>query len=130
VLTWKFDRVGRSLPHLLGLLEQFKRLGVDFISATEGIDTSTAGGELVFQIFGAMAQFERALIRERVMCGLAQAVKEGRVLGRPPIKRLTVEEIARVRADRAAGASLRSLARKYNTTIFTAQKALGAQAAA
>jgi DNA invertase Pin-like site-specific DNA recombinase len=104
VLTWRFDRFGRSLRHLISALEEFKRLKIHFISATEGVDTSTPGGELAFQIFGAMAQFERGVIRERVMCGLAQAVKEGRVLGRPPLKRLTAEEIDRVRADRTTGA--------------------------
>jgi DNA invertase Pin-like site-specific DNA recombinase len=131
VLTWKFDRISRSLRDLLSTLEEFKRLKIDFISATEGIDNSTPGGELAFQIFGAMAQFERTLIRERVMSGLAQAVKEGKKLGRPPIKTLTAEDIERIRADRiSAGLSLRKLAKKFETSIWSVQQAISERNAA
>jgi DNA invertase Pin-like site-specific DNA recombinase len=131
VLTWKFDRFGRSLRHLVTALEEFKRLKIDFISATEGIDTSTPGGELAFQIFGAMAQFERALIRERVKAGLAQAVREGRRLGRRPIRILSDEDIRKIREDRkTAKLSLRKLAQKHRTTIWSVQKAVSTLEAA
>lgn len=73
MLVWKFDRVARSLRQLVSALELFRKFGIDFVSATDAIDTSLPSGELVFQIFGAIAQFERALIGERVMAGLAQA---------------------------------------------------------
>ena len=70
VLVWKFDRFARSLRHLVTALEEFKRLRVDFISATEGVDTTVPSGELVFQIFGAIAQFEAGLISQRVKADL------------------------------------------------------------
>lgn len=124
VLVWKFDRFARSLRQLVSALEEFKRLDIDFVSCTEAIDTSIPSGELVFQIFGAIAQFERALIRERVQSGLAQARRKGKVLGRPPIKRLTAEELEGVRQDRASGKfSLRRLARKYGTSLWAVYQA-------
>jgi DNA invertase Pin-like site-specific DNA recombinase len=123
VLTWKFDRFGRSLRHLVTALAEFKQLKIDFISATEGVDTSTPGGELAFQIFGAMAQFERSLIGERVKAGLAQARRDGKKLGRRPNRMLDAEEIARIRLDRETkGLSLRELARKHRTSIWSVQK--------
>ena len=84
VLVWKLDRLGRSLQHLISMVEEWKRLGVDFICMTEPIDTTSAGGELVFHIFGAIAQFERQLIRERINLGLDRARRQGKRLGRPP----------------------------------------------
>ncbi len=70
VVVWKFDRFARSLKMLIAGLELFKSLKIDFVSVTESVDTSLPSGELVFQIFGAVAQFERALISERVKAGL------------------------------------------------------------
>jgi DNA invertase Pin-like site-specific DNA recombinase len=86
VLVWKFDRFARSLRQLVSALELFRKFGIDFVSATEAIDTSLPSGELVFQIFGAIAQFERALIGERVKAGLGQARRSGERIGRPPIR--------------------------------------------
>jgi len=83
VMVWKLDRLGRSLKHLLQLVEEFKKKKVKFISLTEGFDTTTSHGELFFSIAGAFAQFERALIQERVNAGLARAKAEGKKLGRP-----------------------------------------------
>ena len=73
VLVWKFDRFARSIKHLVDSLEEFRALGIDFISYTEGIDTTTPSGELLFHIMGAVAQFERDLIAERVRAGIAHA---------------------------------------------------------
>ena len=84
VIVWRLDRLGRSLKHLLQLIEEFKNRSVKFISITEGFDTSTAQGELFFSIAGAFAQFERKLIQERVNAGLDRARSEGKQLGRPP----------------------------------------------
>ncbi len=89
VLVWKFDRFARSLRQLASALELFRKFGIDFVSATEAIDTSLPSGELVFQIFGAIAQFERALIGERVRAGLGEARRNGKRIGRPPIRALT-----------------------------------------
>ena len=83
VLVWKLDRLGRSLQHLLLLMQEFKKRKIEFISMTEGFDTSTAQGQLFFSIVGAFAQFERSLIQERINAGLDRAKKEGKQLGRP-----------------------------------------------
>jgi len=83
VIVWRLDRLGRSLKHLLQLLEEFRNKGVSFISLTEGFDTSTPQGELFFHIAGAFAQFERKLIQERINAGLTEAKRQGKVLGRP-----------------------------------------------
>jgi DNA invertase Pin-like site-specific DNA recombinase len=89
VVVWKFDRFARSLKQLMAGLEMCRALGIDFVSVTEAIDTSLPAGELVFQMIGAVAQFERSLIAERVKSGLANACAEGKVLGRPPLRKLT-----------------------------------------
>jgi DNA invertase Pin-like site-specific DNA recombinase len=121
VLVWKFDRFARSLRQLVTALEEFRQLGIDFVSCTEAIDTSIPTGELVFQIFGAIAQFERVLIGERVRAGLANARREGKRLGRPPVKQLSPDQEAQLKADRARGkASLRTLARKYGVSVWKA----------
>jgi DNA invertase Pin-like site-specific DNA recombinase len=83
IMVWRLDRLGRSLAHLLQLIEEFKNKKVKFISLTEGFDTSTAQGELFFSIAGAFAQFERKLIQERINAGLDRARKEGKKFGRP-----------------------------------------------
>jgi DNA invertase Pin-like site-specific DNA recombinase len=110
VVVWRLDRLGRSLKHLIALIEDLADKDVGFRSLTEGMDTTTSGGKLVFSIFGALAEFERSLIRERTMAGLAAARSRGRVGGRPPVmtpekvkvarqlykdRELTVEEIAK-----------------------------------
>jgi len=83
LVVWKLDRLGRSLSHLIEIISQLKAKGVGFRSLTEGMDTSSASGELLFHVFGALAQFERSLIQERVNAGLAAARKRGRIGGRP-----------------------------------------------
>lgn len=87
VLVWKLDRLGRSLQHLLMLMSEFKNKKVEFISLTEGFDTSSAQGKLFFSIVGAFAEFERGLIQERINAGLTRAKKEGKKLGRPKGKK-------------------------------------------
>lgn len=83
VMVWKLDRLGRSLQHLLQLIEEFKNKNIAFISLTEGFDTSTSQGKLFMQLLGAFAEFERNLIQERINAGLDRAKLEGRTLGRP-----------------------------------------------
>ncbi len=83
VLVWKFDRFARSVKHLVTSLYEFRALGIDFVSLTEGIDTSTPLGEAMFSIIGAMAQLERDLISERVTAGMRRAKEKGKALGRP-----------------------------------------------
>src|SRR3954453_21045445 len=83
LVVWKLDRLGRSLPHLLTIVTGLRDNGVAFRSQTEGMDTTTLHGELLFHIFGALAQYERALTRERVQAGLVAARRRGRLGGRP-----------------------------------------------
>lgn len=85
VVVWRLDRLGRTLKDLIGLVGWFSDQGVGFRSLTEGFDTTTTGGTLVFQIFGAMAEFERNVTIERTKAGLAAARARGRFGGRPPV---------------------------------------------
>lgn len=85
VVVWRLDRLGRSLRNLIDLVSEFASRGVGFVSLTESIDTTTPGGKLIFHIFGALAEFERDLIRERTMAGLAAARARGRRGGRPTV---------------------------------------------
>ncbi len=83
ILVWRFDRFARSTRHLLTAMEEFHQLGIQFISLTESIDTTTAMGQMIFTILAAVAQMERSLIQERVRAGIDRARKEGKKLGRP-----------------------------------------------
>lgn len=83
LVVWKLDRAGRSLKHLIELLNALQARGVEFLSLTEKIDTATPGGKLIFHMMGALAEFERDLIRERTQAGLAAARARGRKGGRP-----------------------------------------------
>src|SRR5438552_1729075 len=93
VIVARFDRFARSVSHLLRALEEFGHLGVDFISVSEAIDTSTPMGKMIFTVLGAVAELERNLIRERVVMGLDRARKQRKQLGRP--KRIFDREKAR-----------------------------------
>jgi DNA invertase Pin-like site-specific DNA recombinase len=83
LVVWKLDRLGRSLRHLIEVVGELQRQGIGFRSLQESIDTTTPGGKLVFHVFGALAEFERDLVRERTMAGLASARARGRLGGRP-----------------------------------------------
>jgi DNA invertase Pin-like site-specific DNA recombinase len=96
LVVWRLDRLGRSLKELIALADDLKRRGVQLRSVTEGIDTTTIGGELTFHLFGAIAQFERNLIRERTRAGLTSAKAKGRIGGRKP--GLTTKDIAVAKA--------------------------------
>jgi DNA invertase Pin-like site-specific DNA recombinase len=119
VVVWKFDRFARSLKQLLNALELFRTLKIGFVSCTEAIDTSLPHGEMLFQIMGAIAQWERALITERVRAGLQHARSQGKRLGRPPLRVLTPKDVAELRRDRKlTGKSYRTLAVDYGTSIW------------
>ena len=117
LVVWKLDRLGRSLPHLLAIVADLKARGVAFRSLTERMDTTTPQGELLFSIFGALAQYERALTRERVMAGLAAARRRGRRGGRPPA--LDAEKIEQIAAALEAGASKASVCRGFKVPRST-----------
>ena len=117
LVVWKLDRLGRSLPHLLGIVTDLKARGVAFRSLTEQMDTTTPHGELLFSIFGALAQYERALTRERVIAGLAAAKRRGRQGGRPPP--IDPEQIEQIRAALDSGASKASVCRSFKVARST-----------
>lgn len=99
VVVWRWDRFARSLSFLVKSLEEFRALGIEFVSLHEGTDTSTPNGRLVFAIFGAIAEFERELIRERVKAGIEAAKRRGKRFGRPP-RVVDAEEIRRLHKQR------------------------------
>jgi DNA invertase Pin-like site-specific DNA recombinase len=91
LVVWKLDRLGRSLKHLIDTINYLQAKGVEFVSLQESVDTGTSGGKLVFHVFGALAEFERELIRERTLAGLKAARDRGSKNGRP--KKLTKQQI-------------------------------------
>jgi DNA invertase Pin-like site-specific DNA recombinase len=123
VVVWKFDRFARSLKNLIAGLELCRALGIDFVSVTEAVDTSLPAGEMLFQMIGAVAQFERSLIAERVKSGLANARANGKILGRPPLRKLTRKEIADLRRHRTQGkVTFRALAKTFGISVWTAHR--------
>ena len=118
VLVWKLDRFGRSLRHLVNALAELEALGVAFVSFRDNLDLSTPSGRLMFQIIGAMAEFERSLIQERVKAGLRNAKAKGQRLGRPPVD----VDKSEIDALRAAGSSWREIAKKLGGGLGTAHR--------
>jgi DNA invertase Pin-like site-specific DNA recombinase len=119
VLVYRYDRFARSLRQLVNALEEFRSLGIEFVSLHEGVDTSTPNGRLVFGIFASIAEFERELIRDRVRSGLAAAKARGKRLGRPRI----AVDVDRVAGLRAQGQSWASISEKLGIGKGTAQRA-------
>ena len=123
VVVWKFDRFARSLKQLLNALELFRALGIGFVSCTEAIDTSLPHGEMLFQIIGAIAQWERSLIVERVKAGLNHARQQGKRLGRPSLRELTPGEATRLKNERKREhVPFRALAKRYGVSVWTAHR--------
>ncbi len=123
VIVWKFDRFARDVRDLLVSLETFQALGIDFVSETEGVDTSTAMGEMVMTFLGAIAKFEAALIRERVRAGVRAKIATGARWGRRPTLGPVVVERARTLLSRRQG--LRTIARQLRVPRTTLRRALG-----
>ncbi len=119
VVVYRYDRFARSLRQLVNALEEFRSLGIDFISLHEGVDTSTPNGRLVFGIFASIAEFERELIRDRVRSGLASARAKGRCLGRPRV----LVDAARIAILREQGRSWREIMLETGISKGTAQRA-------
>jgi len=125
LVVWKLDRLGRSLRQLIDTVESLKERGIAFRSLTESIDTTTAGGVLIFNVFGALAQFERSLIRERTMAGLRAAKEAGKVGGRP--RALSDNDIAAARALLAnSGATVKEVAERLGVSVPTLYRYLPA----
>jgi len=115
VLVWRFDRFARSTKHLILALEEFKNLGIDFVSYQENIDTSSPLGSAIFTIISAVAQLERDIIAERVKAGLRRARENGKVIGRPKAL-FSVEEAYKLRLK---GLSLREIGEKIGVSRTT-----------
>jgi DNA invertase Pin-like site-specific DNA recombinase len=116
LVCWRLDRLGRNLKHLITLLDELQALGVAFVSLAEGIDATTPAGKLQMHILGAIAEFERERIRERVLAGLQRARAQGRKLGRPT-SRVPVERLQRV-----AGLSLDVAAERLGVSRSTVKR--------
>ncbi len=119
VLVWKLDRLGRSLVHLVHLLQDLRALGVELISFSEGLDFTTTTGKLLYQVISAFAEFERDCIRERVTAGLRNARAKGKRLGRPKV----VVDAPRIGILRAQGRSWREITAETGISKGTAQRA-------
>ena|SRR2546422_4210405 len=119
VVVWKFDRFARSVSHLLRALETFRSLGIEFVSLSEQVDTSTPTGKMVFTVLGAVAELERSLIAERVRAGLRNARAKGKTLGRPRV----AVDAARIASLRAQGLSWATISEKLGVGEGTVRRA-------
>ena len=122
LVVWKLDRLGRSVSHLIETVRDLEKHGIDMHSLTEQIDTTTSGGRLIFHVFGALAEFERDLIRERTQAGLNAAKARGRRGGRKPV--VTDEKLNRARALMANGLTAREAAARVKVGKTSLYKAL------
>jgi DNA invertase Pin-like site-specific DNA recombinase len=122
VLVWRFDRFARSTKHLITALEEFRHLGIEFISFQESIDTSSPLGKAMFTIVSAIAELERNILLERVRAGLKRARENGRILGRPKRRDLDVKELQRMRDKEKL--SFRQIAKRVKACPATVYKTL------
>ncbi len=109
LLVYKLDRLSRSLKDLITTLDDLKSMGIDFISYDNGLDTTTPTGRLIFNVVGAVAEFEKDIIRERVRAGLENAKRKGKRLGRPPVSPRLVDEAKKLRSE---GMSFRQIGKQ------------------
>ncbi|MFK0209189.1 recombinase family protein [Agrobacterium sp. NPDC090283] len=112
LVVWRLDRLGRSIRHLITVIDDLKRRGIGFLSLTENIDTASAGGKLIFHILAAISEFEKSLIRERTIAGIEAAKARGKCPGRRPA--LSQAQCCEIRAAVNAGIPVRDVAREYN----------------
>ena len=122
VLCWRFDRFARSTKHLITALEEFRHLGIEFISYQENVDTSSPLGKAMFTIVSAIAELERNILLERVRAGLRRARESGKVLGRPKRTDLDVQELQRMRNKEKL--SFRQIAKRVKASSATVFKTL------
>jgi DNA invertase Pin-like site-specific DNA recombinase len=126
ILVWRSDRLFRSLRHMVETIEELSALGVGFVSCREPFDTTTPSGKLMLHLVSAFAEFERAVLIERVKAGLAVARRKGKKIGRPRVR----FDIDRARELRGQGSSLRTIAREMKVGVATLCRALDASPAA
>jgi DNA invertase Pin-like site-specific DNA recombinase len=124
IAAWSVDRLGRSLQDLVAFLGEVHCSGVHLYLHQQAVDTTTPAGRALFQMMGVFAEFERAMIRERVMAGLARAREQGKRLGRRPVAPLIVERIEKAAGD---GLSMRAVAKKVGVGVGTVHRVLSGQ---
>jgi DNA invertase Pin-like site-specific DNA recombinase len=117
ICVWRLDRLGRSLSHLIALMQDLERREIGFRSLTEAIDTTTPGGRLTYNLFASLAEFERSVLRERTRAGLRAARQRGRLGGRPRL--VTAEKLDAVRRLLEAGTSVRDVATALGVSVPT-----------
>jgi DNA invertase Pin-like site-specific DNA recombinase len=120
VIVARFDRFARSVSHLLRALEEFSHLGVDFVSLSESVDTSTPMGKMIFTVLGAVAELERSIIRKRVRAGVDRARRQGKRFGRPGVI-IDREKVARLKTE---GRSIQSIAKECGIARSTVRSLL------
>ena len=125
VAAWSVDRLGRSLVDLLAFLKDLHAKGVDLFLHQQGLDTSTPSGRAMYQMLGVFAEFERAMIRERVVAGLARARADGRALGRRPVEQSDGRKVKAALAMRARGIGIRRIAREVGLGVGTVMRLVG-----
>ena len=119
VMAWSVDRLGRSLQHLVTFLDELHSKKVDLFLHRQGIDTTTPAGKMMFQMLGVFAEFERAMIKERINAGLARARAQGKTLGRPKVS-LQVEN--KIRKLRSTGKGIRKIASELRVGVSTVKR--------
>ena len=125
VMAWSVDRLGRSLQHLVAFLGELHAVGVDLFLHQQGIDTTTPAGKAMFQMMGVFAEFERAMIQDRVKASLARARAQGKTLGRPKVAHKVRQTILDARSD---GLSIRNIAKEVGVSVGTVHGVIKAAA--
>lgn len=126
-MAWSVDRLGRSLTDLIGFMDELNSLDIDLYLHQQGIDTTTPSGRAMFQMCGVFAEFERAMIQERVKAGLARARAQGKTLGRPKVHRYVELSVWRLRE---AGTGKRKIAKQLGIGVSTVMRVLNEPQAA
>jgi len=123
VMVWAVDRLGRSLQHLIAIMQEIRAAGRDLYIHKQGLDTTTPAGKAMFGMLGVFAEFERDMIRERVNAGLDRAKAEGKRLGRPSLPEEIKAEVLRLRSE---GVSVRKVAQKLGIGVSSVQRVMAA----
>lgn len=126
IMAWSVDRLGRSLQHLIGFLDEIHAKGVHLYLHQQGVDTTTPAGKALFQMTGVFAEFERTMIQERVKAGLERAKAQGKVLGRPKVSKSVERQILKARKQ---GKGILKIAREVGCGTGTVQRVVNEQAA-
>ena len=124
IMTWSVDRLGRSLQHLVTFLDELHSKKIDLFLHQQGIDTTTPAGKMMFQMLGVFAEFERAMIKERINAGLSRARAQGKKLGRP---RVSLEVESKIRELRSMGRGIRKIAGQLRVGVSTVKRVVDEQ---